>query len=59
MIYWFLRRFDMKIVNKIRVFGILFIILGIIGIYLARIHQALQQRPQFVVADAINIDDTQ
>jgi dolichol-phosphate mannosyltransferase len=38
-------------------FGILFIILGIIGIYLARIHQALQQRPQFVVADAVNIAD--
>ena len=37
-------------------FGILFIILGIIGIYLARIHQALQHRPKFVVADAIHIE---
>ena len=39
-------------------FGILFIILGIIGIYLARIHQALQHRPQFVVADSVNTDNT-
>jgi len=30
-------------------FGILFILLGIIGLYLARIHTALQGRPQFVI----------
>ncbi|MCF8370373.1 MAG: glycosyltransferase family 2 protein [Bacteroidales bacterium] len=38
-------------------FGILFIILGIIGIYLARIHQSLQNRPRFVVSDSINLED--
>lgn len=32
-------------------FGILFIVLGVIGIYLASIHAALQNRPKFVVAD--------
>ena len=31
-------------------FGILFIILGIIGLYLSRIHMALQQRPRYIVA---------
>lgn len=37
-------------------FGILFIILGIIGIYLSRIHQALQNRPHFIIGDCVNID---
>lgn len=32
-------------------FGILFIILGIIGAYLARIHVALQKRPRFIISD--------
>ena len=32
-------------------FGILFIILGIIGIYISRIHKSLQGRPRFVVAE--------
>jgi len=32
-------------------FGILFIILGIIGSYLARIHVALQNRPRFVISE--------
>lgn len=35
-------------------FGILFIILGIIGVYLSRIHQALQNRPQFIISDYVN-----
>ena len=30
-------------------FGVLFIILGIIGLYLARIFNALQNRPRYVV----------
>ena len=30
-------------------FGVLFIILGIIGMYLARIHTALQNRPRFII----------
>lgn len=30
-------------------FGILFVLLGIIGLYLARIHTALQDRPRFVI----------
>lgn len=32
-------------------FGILFIILGIIGSYLARIHIALQNRPAFIISE--------
>lgn len=31
-------------------FGVLFVVLGVIGIYLASIHAALQNRPKFVVA---------
>lgn len=38
-------------------FGILFIILGIIGTYLARIHEALQYRPRFILEDTVNIND--
>ncbi len=36
-------------------FAVLFFVLGVIGIYVARIHQALQQRPRFVIADSANI----
>jgi dolichol-phosphate mannosyltransferase len=32
-------------------FGVLFIILGIIGIYLARIHTVLQNRPRFIIRE--------
>ena len=32
-------------------FGILFILLGIIGTYLAGIHSILQRRPQFIIAE--------
>jgi dolichol-phosphate mannosyltransferase len=40
-------------------FGILFIILGIIGVYLARIHKTLQERPRFIVTENIgyNLDE--
>ena len=34
-------------------FGILFILLGIIGTYLAGIHSILQRRPQFIIAERI------
>jgi dolichol-phosphate mannosyltransferase len=34
-------------------FGILFVLLGIIGLYLARIHRALQGRPLYIVADVV------
>ena len=37
-------------------FGILFIILGIIGIYIANIHEALQNRPPFVVDELVNFN---
>ena len=30
-------------------FGVLFILLGVIGLYLSRIHTALQQRPKFII----------
>jgi dolichol-phosphate mannosyltransferase len=33
-------------------FGVLFIMLGIIGIYLARIHVALQNRPRFIIQES-------
>lgn len=32
-------------------FGILFILLGIIGVYLSRIHIALQNRPKFIIQE--------
>lgn len=32
-------------------FAVQFVVLGILGIYLARIHRALQHRPRFVVVD--------
>ncbi len=32
-------------------FGILFIVLGIIGTYLARIHTSLQNRPRFIISE--------
>ena len=32
-------------------FGILFILLGIIGVYLADIHKMLRSRPQFIIAE--------
>ncbi len=31
-------------------FGILFVLLGIVGLYLARIHESLQGRPRYIVA---------
>jgi dolichol-phosphate mannosyltransferase len=34
-------------------FGVLFVNLGVIGIYLARLHVAAQGRPRFVVAEVI------
>lgn len=37
-------------------FGILFIILGIIGSYLARIHIALQNRPRFIISETSEND---
>jgi len=38
-------------------FGVLFIILGIIGVYIARIHTALQNRPRFVIREIIEQQD--
>jgi len=34
-------------------FGVLFIILGVIGSYLARIHVALQNRPRYIISDLV------
>ena len=36
-------------------FGVLFIILGIIGSYLAWIHQSLQNRPTVIIRDSVNL----
>jgi glycosyltransferase involved in cell wall biosynthesis len=36
-------------------FGVLFIILGVIGSYLAWIHQALQNRPKFIIREITNL----
>lgn len=38
-------------------FGILFILLGVLGLYLASIHRAVRHRPPFLVGDSIGIDD--
>ena len=37
-------------------FGVLFIILGIMGTYLARVHTALQNRPRFIAQRTVNLD---
>jgi polyisoprenyl-phosphate glycosyltransferase len=37
-------------------FGVLFVVLGIMGTYLARIHNALQERPRFVAQQWINFE---
>lgn len=37
-------------------FGILFIILGIIGLYIAQIHETLQNRPPFLVDEVVNFE---
>ena len=39
-------------------FGVLFIILGIIGSYLAWIHQSLQNRPTVIIRDSVNLPRT-
>ena len=36
-------------------FGILFILLGVIGLYLSRIHIALQDRPKFIVNKVVSM----
>ena len=38
-------------------FGVLFILLGCIGIYLANIHEHLKNRPKFIVNEKVNICD--
>ncbi|WP_417463131.1 glycosyltransferase family 2 protein [Kordiimonas sp.] len=35
-------------------FGIMFIILGILGTYIARMHMALQNRPHFIISEVID-----
>jgi len=39
-------------------FGVLFVLLGIIGLYLARIHTALQGRPKFIVDQKVGNEHT-
>ena len=39
-------------------FGVLFAILGVIGLYLASIHSALQGRPRFIVAEVVTSPTT-
>jgi dolichol-phosphate mannosyltransferase len=34
-------------------FAVQFVVLGILGVYLARVHRALQHRPRFVVVDTV------
>lgn len=38
-------------------FGILFILLGIIGTYLGKIYEILKNRPRFVIGDRINFEN--
>lgn len=37
-------------------FGVLFVLLGVIGLYLSRIHTALQHRPKFVIEQLESFD---
>ncbi len=37
-------------------FGVLFLLLGIIGAYLGSVHQALQNRPLFVIDKTVNLE---
>ena len=37
-------------------FGILFILLGCIGFYIANIHENLKNRPRFIVKETINVE---
>ena len=38
-------------------FGVMFVVLGIMGTYIARIHEILQNRPPFVIADSTDRRD--
>jgi dolichol-phosphate mannosyltransferase len=38
-------------------FGVLFILLGIIGTYLGKIYEILKNRPRFVIGDRVNFED--
>lgn len=39
-------------------FGILFVLLGLLGTYLASIHQAVRRRPQFLVAERFGLSQS-
>lgn len=38
-------------------FGILFILIGIIGVYIARIHESMKNRPKFLISEKVNFTD--
>ena len=39
-------------------FGILFLNIGVIGIYIARIHQSLQRRPPYIISESYPLETT-
>ena len=38
-------------------FGILFVLIGIVGTYLGKIYEILKGRPRFVVGDKVGFDE--
>ncbi len=48
--------FTTTIISILFLFGILFILLGIIGIYIARIYDEVKQRPNFIVKERIGFN---
>jgi polyisoprenyl-phosphate glycosyltransferase len=38
-------------------FGVLFVLLGIIGTYLAKVYEILKKRPRFVIGDRTGFGD--
>lgn len=48
--------FTTTIVLILFLFGMLFFLIGIVGIYIARIYDEVKQRPNFIVTDKIGLD---
>ncbi|MDD4410011.1 MAG: glycosyltransferase, partial [Candidatus Pacebacteria bacterium] len=48
--------FTTTIVLILFLFGMLFFLIGIVGIYIARIYDEVKQRPNFIVTDRIGLN---
>ncbi len=49
--------FTTTIILILFLFGMLFFLIGIVGVYLARIYDEVKERPNFIVADRIGFDN--